>query len=479
MPDGAQIVPLFGTGFFRKSANVVAQTLVNMYREPQQPTPDGTPMAFYGTVGKTLFAAIGALPSRGARQVGPFFFFSVHGNTLYSINSVGIYTPIFPTLLSSNGRVDMTDNGSQLLIVDGLAGYVLTLATMALVRIADPDFPIHPTTCTTLGGYGIVDNNDARVGQFNWSSQYDYSTWDGLDFANAEGNPDPLVRVFANAGDLYLFGTVSTEVWSLSGDAAIFRRVGGAAMEWGLAAVWSLDKFSDTALVFLGKNKLGQVQPIQVVGYNTKILVDLSVPSGPDVANDINSRVPASATGYAYVRDAHTFYQLNYPDRSYLYDALSNSWQLSQSGLTPARDNGEVRVEMFGVPYVSDFANGNWYAQSDSVYTDNGNPILREITTRHSIANLARFAVNELFIEFEPGVGIATGQGSDPQAMLQWSKDGGQTFGVEVWQPIGQMGQYLNRCVWRNLGIARDWVFRLRITDPVNVVIINAGMIVS
>lgn len=479
MPDGSQIVPLFGTGFFRKSANVVAQTLVNMYREPQPPTPDGTPMAFYGTVGKTLFAAVGILPSRGARQVGSFFYYTVHGNTLYSVNAIGTYTAI-GTLLSSNGRVDMTDNGRQLLIIDGIAGYVLTLATNVLTQIVDPDFPINPATCTTLNGYGIVDNNNARPGQFNWSGQYDYlSSWAALDFANAEGNPDPLVRVYANAGDLYLFGTVSLEVWAPSGDAAIFRRIGGAALEWGLAAVWSLDKFSDTSLVFLGKNKLGQVQPIQVVGYNTKILVDLSVPSGPDVANDINSRVPASATGYAFVRDAHTFYQLNYPDRSYLYDALSNSWSLTQSGVTPARDNGEIRVEMFGVPYVSDYSNGNWYAQSDSVYTDNGNPILREISTRHSIANFDRFAVNELFIEVQPGVGLPSGQGSDPQAMLSWSKDGGQTFGVEVWQPIGKQGQYLNRAVWRNLGIARDWVFRLRFTDPCKFVLLNAAMRVS
>jgi hypothetical protein len=269
VPDGT-VVPLFGTGFFRKSSTVVAQTLVNLYREPQVPTPDGTPMAFYGTVGKTLFTAIGTLPCRGARQVGPLFYYAVHGNTLYSVNTIGTYTAL-GMLLSSNGRVDMTDNGVQLLIVDGLAGYVLTLATNTLAPIVDPNFPGGAQTCTTLNGYGIVDNNGAKPGQFNWSAQYDYMVWDGLDFANAEGNPDALVRVFANAGDLYLFGTVSMEVWSPSGDQAIFRRVGGAAMEWGLAAVWSLDKFSDTSLVFLGKNKLGQVQPVQVVGYTTKI----------------------------------------------------------------------------------------------------------------------------------------------------------------------------------------------------------------
>jgi hypothetical protein len=32
------------------------------------------------------------------------------------------------------------------------------------------------------------------------------------------------------------------------------------------------------------------------------------------------------------------------------------------------------------------------------------------------------------------------------------------------------------RVIWRSLGMARDWVFKLRITDPVKVVITNAAI---
>ena len=84
--------------------------------------------------------------------------------------------------------------------------------------------------------------------------------------------------------------------------------------------------------------------------------------------------------------------------------------------------------------------------------------------------------VDELFIDMETGVGLASGQGSDPQAMLTVSRDGGRTFGNELWTTIGAVGAYTARVVWRRLGLARDWVFRVRITDPVKRVITFAAL---
>ena len=63
----------------------------------------------------------------------------------------------------------------------------------------------------------------------------------------------------------------------------------------------------------------------------------------------------------------------------------------------------------------------------------------------------------------------------DPQIMLQWSKDGGHTYGNEVWNSLGTAGGYLTRAVWRNLGRSRDWVMKLRVTDAIKVVIIGAA----
>ena len=63
-----------------------------------------------------------------------------------------------------------------------------------------------------------------------------------------------------------------------------------------------------------------------------------------------------------------------------------------------------------------------------------------------------------------------------PQAMLRWSNDGGSTWSNEHWVTIGQQGRYKNRAIWRRLGWARDRVFEVTVTDPVNAVIISANL---
>ena len=75
---------------------------------------------------------------------------------------------------------------------------------------------------------------------------------------------------------------------------------------------------------------------------------------------------------------------------------------------------------------------------------------------------------------FEPGVGLVSGQGDDPQAMLDYSNDYGKTWSNEDWVTIGALGEYANRAVWRRLGRARSRIKRVTITDPIKVVIKGA-----
>ncbi len=68
----------------------------------------------------------------------------------------------------------------------------------------------------------------------------------------------------------------------------------------------------------------------------------------------------------------------------------------------------------------------------------------------------------QLQVEFTPGVGLQTGQGSDPQAMLRFSDDGGFTWSNEIWRSLGAVGEYLTRAVWRSLGEFRQIQIRLQ-----------------
>ena len=58
--------------------------------------------------------------------------------------------------------------------------------------------------------------------------------------------------------------------------------------------------------------------------------------------------------------------------------------------------------------------------------------------------------------------------------MLQVSKDGGKTWGAERWMDMGALGDYKARAKWNRLGMARNWTFRLKISDPVKRVVLGA-----
>jgi hypothetical protein len=74
-------------------------------------------------------------------------------------------------------------------------------------------------------------------------------------------------------------------------------------------------------------------------------------------------------------------------------------------------------------------------------------------------------------------LGIIPAQlGVIPQVMLRWSNDGGFTWSNEHWASIGRAGQTKNRAMWRQLGQARDRVWEVVITDPVQRDIIGATL---
>jgi hypothetical protein len=125
---------------------------------------------------------------------------------------------------------------------------------------------------------------------------------------------------------------------------------------------------------------------------------------------------------------------------------------------------------------VGDYANGNIYALSNTEYTENGTTIRRLRRCPHLTSDFNQVFFELLQLQFQPGVGLSTGQGSDPQAMLRWSDDGGSTWKNEHWKTIGKIGKYENRVIWRRLGHARDRVFEVVVSDPVKAVIVSANL---
>jgi hypothetical protein len=455
-------IPLFGLGVSGKSVDVSAQERLNLYCELQT-DPETNTLAIYGTPGLVSVANYGSYPARGAYAMGDFRYF-VFGNALWKEANDGTKTNL-GALVTSTGFVSMVDNGTQIMIVDGTSGYIYNTVTLAFVEITDPNF-LGGNTVTFMNGYFIVSVPNS--GKFQISALYDGLAWDALDFATAESNPDDLVRVIANNGQLLLLGDLVTEFWGDSGAADFpFARVGGSAIEWGLAARWSLAKF-DNSLIFLRKNRMGAVQVCTLNGYNA---TPVSTPELDYILG--NYAAVSDATAFSYMISGHPFYQINFPtaNASWLYDGQSNSWSKLQSGT--GRHRADIQIQYLTGFYVTDYENGFVYRLDQSVYTDNGTPIIRELICRHQpTGDYSKFG--QLWLEFESGVGLVSGQGTAPQVMMQISRDGGHTWGAELWRTMGRMGMYRARAIWNGLGRARTWTFKFRISDPVRVALVSA-----
>jgi hypothetical protein len=54
------------------------------------------------------------------------------------------------------------------------------------------------------------------------------------------------------------------------------------------------------------------------------------------------------------------------------------------------------------------------------------------------------------------------------------SKDGGNTFFSVGFSSMGKIGEFTQRITWNSLGAARDWILKLRMTDPVKTIITGA-----
>ena len=461
-----KIVPLFGIGQQGKSSTVTAQRHLNLFAE-FVPDGDKTRMALYGTPGDTLFTNFGDTPVRGAIVVGDYAYV-VHRGTFYEVNNAGTRTSR-GTLNTTSGRVDMAYDGTVIVIVDGTNGYTYTVSTTTLAQIGSANFPNGANTVTWLDGQFIVDTGDSD----SFYISADGTTWNALDFATAESAPDGLVRVFADHGEVMLFGTATTEFWGNIGGADFpFAPIKGSTAEIGLASRWSVAKF-DSGVAFLGKNLQGQVQMYLTSGYSPKVI------SSQEIDALINGYSTVSdATVMSYMDRGHPMLVVNFPSagKSWMFDASTRLWSARESGLDGDRYHGEICFDYINKVRICDYSDGTICNLDATVYTENGTEIAREIVGKHVMDGYDRIIVDELRVDFETGIGLSSGQGSDPQAMLSISKDNGHTWGAELWADIGAQGDYLDRVVWRRLGMARDWLFKIRITDPIKVVITGAAM---
>jgi len=466
-----RLTGFIGPSYTLQSVNVDCQRCVNYYPEVNElgAGKEHEVASLVGTPGLRVLATLPTGPVRGEYTSSDGQLFAVGGNKLYKVSSAWVATEI-GTLNTNTGPVSLADNGLQVVAVDGTYGYVWTIATSAFAQITDPAFP-GADQVTFQDGYFLFNKPDSE--QF-FISALNGVTFDALDIASAEGSPDLLVAILSVQRNLWLFGSRSTEVFYDSGNADFpFERIQGAFMETGCSAPFSVAKLGE-AVYWLGQDDTGSGIVYRAQGYQPQRVSTHPIENVISKLGDISA-----ATAWTYSQGGHQFYCLNIPgaDSTWVFDATTNLWHerayLDAGYLR--RHRAACHAFAYNTHVVGDYESGKLYALDQDTFSDDGNAIARIRSAPHFSQDLVRLFHSSFQLDMETGVGLnGSGQGSNPQVVLDWSDDGGHSWSNEHWADAGKIGARLARVIWRRLGASRDRVYRTTITDPVKVTLIGA-----
>lgn len=489
-----------GPAYTLKSVNVDCQRCVNLFPELiESGRGKGGEVAYLkSTPGLLALIDLGTGPIRCIHVDPQGRVFAVRGDTMYLLTFNGTIwssaaldcvhdslgpTPSKVTLDSSTGiikaaSIQNSATDCATVFVDGVNTYLFWYygsGSGDFGEFAAFGYEGVPgaTHVVFIDGYFIF--NKAETNQFFVTDFASFNV-SPLSFASAEGDPDNIIALIANNRDLILINERSTEVFGNTGNADFpFERVQGGFIEKGGVAPYSIAKI-EGFVFWLGRDEFGQgvvyaTQSLQPQRISTHA-IEFAIQGYADIS---------AATGYTYQSGGHSFYVLNFDEATWVYDISTKLWHerayTGDVGLERHRADVHCFIPEYGIHMVGDFENGQVYQLDDDTYSDDGNEITRLRTFPHVSSGLKNLFCSAMQLDMETGVGLdGSGQGSDPQVMMQFSNDGGHTFSSEMWasagQKIGGIGQYKTRVRWTRLGVFRDRVYLIKITDPIPVTLI-------
>lgn len=386
------------------------------------------------------------------------------------------------TLLTSSGPVSIADDNGvgygvagtivgNAVIVDGPNGYSYNYLTGAFAQITAASGFLGADKVIMIDGWFIFNQPGTQA---FYTPIQQYSLTFGSYFALKDAAPDNLVTIAANKEQLWLIGDKTTEIWyDAGGQFFPFQRLVGTLIQSGCKAKHSIARFSaggQDGLMWFGRSERGENVIVHTRGFA------VSTVSTAAFSNEVSQYpITSDAIGYSYQEDTHEFYVLTFPtaDTTWVYDSQSELLHKRLSYDPYAQQYHRHRSNAFinfqGMRIVGDYQCGTLYQLTRTAFTDAGWPLLAKRRSPHiwDKGQRGRVFMASLQLDFNPGVGNASGMGSNPQAGIAISRDGGKTFGQRWYRSIGKIGQYKNRTIWRRLGFGRDNVIDLEVIDPV------------
>jgi len=327
-------------------------------------------------------------------------------------------------------------------------------------------------------GYVVGDILSASVPGPLASFTYEVATanavgFDPLYVASKTGYPDLLSTLVVVHREIWLLGSFeSAEVWYDAGGTLFpFQIMPGVFLQHGCIAPYSVTAH-DLSVFWLSIDNAGQGTVFEGVGYQARRISTWAIAKAISDAIKAGAII-SDAIGMVYKQQDHVFYVLTFPsaDMTWVYDVTENLWH--KRTWTDPSTGQQHRVRYiccalaYNVNVCADWQNGNIYALDLANFTDNGAPIVRARGFPHLVNDGKRVSYDALRLDIECGNGYPLVPTQEPLVTLSVSDDRGRTFWDAPLQSLGTQGQYLVQPQWRQLGMARDRVFKVSWSEGV------------
>jgi hypothetical protein len=318
--------------------------------------------------------------------------------------------------------------------------------------ISDTNAPTTVSHVAWFDGYFLA--NDVGSAQFYWSGADEPFTWDSLDFASAEGNPDHINALHVAWLEITLFGKQTLETYYDDGSSP-FARIDGGVLERGCLAPYSIVNAGGTWIWLDNERHL-----ISLSGRNWK---NLSGPYDEEISDMPDA---SSAIGVYFNYSGHDFYALTFPasKRTFVLNMTTDSWSEWGSWTSDTATFGMWEgggcyaysptwdLHLFGSPSDSIL----YRAEQDYFLEDQANirSLMRLAHVTHGTT--ARKRSKRLRINVKRGQGAVGG--AEPVFTLRHNTDN-RGWSNEVQVGLGLVGEYQHIIELRGLGTyhSRQW----------------------
>lgn len=426
--------------------------------------------ADYTTVTDTGIVFIGGTSGTpSTREIyavnGTRLFAVVIGN-LYEVFADGSF--INRGNVASDGTVvSMASSVNQLLIASAGVMYCYNLTANTITNVANytGGSAIPPVSKVEYcDGYFLALLSNSQ--QWIISAIGDGTTWDPLDIDTVSVFPDNIVSFVVDHREVVLLGSRHSVIYANTGNPDFpFEVIGGSFIDQGCAAKESVVRL-DNSVFWIGQDDRGGCMAWRL---NAQVPQRISTHAVEYAWSQYATCSDAAA--YGYQDQGHSFWVIYFPtaNKTWVYDAATGLWHERGfwNGSSFDAHRSQNHAYCFGKHLVGDWSTGVIYEMNIAYTDDFGNAIVRQ--RRSPIINneMEWLYIDAFRLDLEVGLGLQTGQGSNPLVMCRYSDDQTKTWSDLINCSAGQVGKYRTRVMWRRQGRTRNRVYEVSVSDPV------------